>query len=312
VDSTGKPLPNLWFTIRATSDSFNFYSQLGLTDSLGHLAGTALHVRTVYTLNVYQYNFCGAPVFSKIFTTPNTVQTDLDLGSFVVEPVSAIIIGTAVDCNNNPVKNGSVTAEVDIQNTDPNNSNLIIQQRYHSSINADGSFQLKVPVCKTDSVGAAIYVEDATGNQVGNKVFYSIHYPATNIGKIQGCNSTDTLQFLNITIDSNKYSFHPNHFIETPGDLTSTFIIADQLPTDADFRLFGFLAVGKPNLNLLQFELFENGDQYEYFGFGFLVNINEYGPVGGYIAGNIQDTLYDIQQRIYRAATVNFRVKRKR
>jgi hypothetical protein len=235
----------------------------------------------------------------------------LDLGSFVVEPVSAIIIGTAVDCNNNPVKNGSVTAEVDIQNTDPNNSNLIIQQRYHSSINADGSFQLRVPVCKTDSVGAAIYVEDATGNQVGNKVFYSIHYPATNIGKIQGCNSTDTLQFLNITIDSNKYSFHPNHFIETPGDLTSTFIIADQLPTDADFRLFGFLAVGKPNLNLLQFELFENGDQYEYFGFGFLVNINEYGPVGGYIAGNIQDTLYDIQQRIYRAATVNFRVKRK-
>src|SRR3569623_588091 len=131
VDSTGKPLPNLWFTIRATSDSFNFYSQLGLTDSTGHIAGTALHVRTVYSLNVYQYNFCGAPVFSKIFTTPNTLQTDVDLGSFVVEPVSTIITGTAVDCNNNPVKNGSVMAEVDIKNTDPNNSNLIIQQRYH-------------------------------------------------------------------------------------------------------------------------------------------------------------------------------------
>lgn len=301
IDSSGKALSNvtcIFIPYNLPNVGFSAFS-----DSLGNVK-MILDNYTTYTLRVSQSLNCGTFAYSKNFTTLNT---SFDLGNIVIQTnsISFTVTGTVVDCNNNPIRTGNIILE---------EYNYQDRNKYQSSINPDGTFKLTFTVCKTDSVPVIIYAEDGSGVQVGNRVYFSLHSPEINIGKINACNNSDTLQFFNYTIDSTHYSLYPpdnpDAHPETPN---WTFFSGGSQLTGGTFVYFGidgYLAINKPGLSLVQFDI--------YPGYGEhpepqpIVNITEDGPIGGYIAGNIKlkiealDTSHSVHD-----ATCSFRVKRK-
>ena len=235
------------------------------------------------------------PVIPRVDSTKNSVDTT----------ISCIITGTVVDCNNNLVKSGNIILE---------EYNFLDQKRYESPINADGTFNFNFTVYKTDSIPVIIYAEDPSGQQIGNRVYFSLHSPGNNIGKITACTNTDTSQFLKITLDTSEHTYYfpdnPNSHPENP---IWTFITAgDPMKgeTQIYFGIDGLLAVGKPGLSLVEFDI--DPGYGEHPETPPVVIITEYGPIGGYIAGNIKlkletsDDTHSIHD-----ATCSFRVKRK-
>jgi hypothetical protein len=298
MDNAGKPLSNTYYTISTLSYPDKIASYF--TDSSGSLYNTTFK-NTTHVLSVYATENCGTAFFSKIFVTHDS---DTDLGIIVVpaDTVIGTVAGTIVDCSNNPVTTGKVILSKELNN-------------YTAEIKGDGTFSFTLPLCnKTDSVPVIIYAEDASGQQIGNRVYFSLNSPATNIGKIKACNNLDTLQFFNYTIDSAHYSLYPpdNPYAhpETPN---WTFFSGGNQLTGGTFVYFGiegYLAVNKPGLSLVQFDI--------YPGYGEhpetppIVNITEDGPIGGYIAGNIKLKIETLDEsHSIHDATCSFRVKRK-
>jgi hypothetical protein len=305
LDSLGKPLSNFFYAIKPVSNPDTIYFSSGITDSLGKINNYDLHLKTAYILIVYE--FCGTPIYSKSF---NTFNTDIDLGNIIVPPdsISTIVTGRVVDCNNNLLTTGNIIVEGVLF------KNLLNPRRYEASIKPDGTFKLQFPICnKSDSAPVIIYASDANGTQVGNRVYFSLHYPETDIGKIEACNNSDTLQFFNYTIDSIHYSLYPpdnpDAHPETPN---WTFFFGGNLLTGGTYVYFGidgYLAVNKPGLSLIEFDIYPGYGEAETPP---IVNITEDGPIGGYISGNIKlqiETLDDSHS--IHDASCNFRVKRK-
>jgi hypothetical protein len=301
LDSSGKALSNapcIFISYNLPNSGFEAFS-----DSLGNVK-IILDKNTSYILRVSQSLNCGTFNYSKNFTT---VDINLDLGNLVIktDATSYTVTGTVVDCNNNLVKTGNIILE-EYNYQDRNN--------IQSSINPDGTFKLTFTVCKTDSVPVIIYAEDPSGQQIGNRIYFSLHSPENNIGKITACTNTDTSQFLKITIDTSEYiySFVDNSNSHPEAGLVWTYITGQNQmtgPFEVNFGIDGFLAVGKPNLSLVQFDIEPKYSEADSPPF---VVITEDGPIGGYIAGNIKlklETLDDTHS--IHDATCIFRVKRK-
>ena len=262
-----------------------------------------LDKNTAYILKVSQSLNCGTFDYSKNFTT---VNINLDLGNIIIQTneISVTVTGTVVDCNNNLIKTGNIILE---------EYNFEDRNKYQSSINPDGTFKLTFTVCKTDSIPVIIYAEDASGLQIGNRVYFSLHSPENNIGKITACTNTDTTQFLKITLDTSEYTYYfpdnPDSHPENPG---WTFITAGNRmkgETQVYFGIDGFLAIGKPGLSLIEFDIDPGYDEHsEYVP---IVNITEDGPIGGYIAGNIKLKVETLDTHSIHDASCSFRVKRK-
>jgi len=310
LDSGGNPLSGVFYTIIPTSIPSGFslpYNPYigGYTNAAGKLYAVAI-TNTANVLTVYQYAKCGTALYSKSF---NTLNTDIDLGNIIVPPdtVTSIISGTVVDCSLNSVKTGSVILEEDY-------SSAANRRTFKAQIKPNGTFQFSLPVCnKTDSLPVIIYVADVNGFQTGNRVYFGIHYPVNNIGKISACNNSDTSEFINYTVDSNQYLLYspsnPNYHPENPA---WTFLRAGNQELHASspgiyFGIDGYLAVGKPGLTLVEFDLPNLSEETDTNP---LVTISEDGPVGGYLAGNIRLKVVGIDSTTKYNASCTFRVKR--
>ena len=312
-DSTGKPLSNMFYTIIPNSIPNDFILPYypnagGWTDSLGNLNTVAL-TNTDDVLTVYKNSDCGTVEYSKSF---HTLDTNINLGTIFIrlDTISTLVSGTIIDCNNNSVKTGTVIIEEGIYNSSPQN-----QKQYETSIKTDGTFSFALPVCnKTDSIPVIIYAEDASGLQIGNRLYFSLHSPENSIGKITACTNTDTTQFLKITFDSSEHTYpfvdNPNSHPEA-GSVWTYITGQNQLDGElvVNFGIDGILAVRKPGLSLVQFDIEPN---YSEADSPPVVTITEDGPIGGYIAGIIKLKLesLDITHSLH-DATCSFRVKRK-
>lgn len=317
LDSTGKPLRGLFYTVipKSIPVDFNaiYYNPRAgrWSDSMGNLNAPVLS-RTDNVLTVYLHTGCSMAMYTKSFSTRDT---DINLGNISIasSTLSSIITGRVTSCNSDPVKTGTVVIKEDIYNTPPQ-----YQKQYRVRVEADGTFKFAFPVCATtDSVPVIMYLEDANGLQVGDRVYYSIKYPEKNIEKIEACNDSDTTQFITYSVDSSSHTYYfpdnPNAHPENP--VWSFFSAGNIYSADTliYFGIDGVLAVGKPGLALVQFDIQP--------GYGLflppppVVNITEDGPVGGYIAGNIKLKMEKNdsppQSPALSDAKCSFRVKRK-
>ncbi len=313
VDSTGKPLRGLFCTVIPDSIPQDFilpfYPEIGAwTDSSGKFTTAALS-NTTDILTVYLKAGCKAGMYAKSISLR---ETDTSLGNIIIplNPVSIDISGTVTKCNNEPANIGTVMIEEDVPGIAPEN-----QKRYLALVKADGTFKFALPSCpKTDSVPVMIHYQDPTGTQIGNRVYYSIKNSGNNVGKIAACNNADTTQFITYTFDSTSHTYYfPDNPDSHPENPVWTFFFAVN-PVAEDtliyFGIDGKMAVGKPGLSLVQFDIHPGYG--EHAASPPVVNITEYGPVGGYIAGDIKLQIEKLDTSHSGIdAKCSFRVKRK-
>jgi hypothetical protein len=312
VDSAGKPLPGLFYAVIPASIpvgfTLPFHPEIpGWTDSLGTLNAEVLS-RTDNVLTVYLHPGCSMAMYTKSFAAHDT---DINLRNIIMPSgtLSLLITGMVTSCNSDPIKTGTVVIKEDIYNIPPED-----QKQYRATVKADGTFKFAFPVCATtDSVPVIMYFEDAHGLQVGDRVYYSLNYPGKNIEKIEACNNSDTTQFITYSFDSSSHTYYfpdnPNAHPENP---IWTFFSAGNIysaATQIYFGIDGMLAVGKPGLSLVEFDI--DPGYGESSSSQPVVNITEDGPVGGYIAGNINLKIEKLDSNLVSDAKCSFRVKRK-
>lgn len=284
VDNNGTPVANAHVEITPTTS--NSWSHVGgWTDGTGYVS-VFVTPNTTYDLEIFSNcNSWGTtPDYSQSFSVTTTA---VDLGNIAIPTAnSATLTGSITDCSGSPVTNG----------------NIIVQQNgyFYSRYPVDntGSYNFSIVLCNgTTTVN--IIAEDIANMQQSNPVSYTITAGANNIGNIQAC-GVNTTEFINYTVDGGTANIltAPGDSLYQGGNGTSTM-----------FYISGF------NYNTTPYESVEMsidnngiapGSTQNLLGFSgsaimaqtvvstpIGVHITEYGPVGGYIAGNFSGTIND-------------------
>ena len=302
VDNAGNPLPNLFVAVASESDPQSKY--IKASDSQGNVVLYPTE-NDVKLLSVYGSLNCGSPIFSTSFSTTNR---DTSLGTLTISNlITANVSGSIADCNNSPVTSGYVIVQKD-------------QKNYRYAINSDGTFNFSIPICNaTDPESVTMIAEDNTTSQTGAPVNVSLNAGNNNVGSLTACANSSSGEYINYTIDSVHYALVSpvDTFTETinPGTNWTGIGGTDRSGTDLSvgFTLTGTVAVGSPDVSIDEFDI-GNNDYGRYVDATTpapIVNITEYGPVGGYIAGNIKVKIQNLHDNSVHDATCNFRVKRK-
>lgn len=302
LDSLGKPLANVVYLMISSTTSPN-QTTSGSTDSSGNIKNIIAKSAN-YILYVYASDYCG-PLYSQAFITLNT---DISLGNIVVPIMTFMVTGTVIDCNNNVVNTGKVFLQ-------------FLHKDSSSSINADGTFNFVLPSCnKTDSIPVILWAADANGLQTGNRLYFSLHLGNNDVGKIFGCYiDSGTNEFMKYSVDSTHYSFvsPADPFSESVDPATHwMFIGGGNLNSGTApgvyFALTGNVGVGSTDVSIDEFNIFPDyGRHVTNSTPQPIVNITEYGPIGGYIAGNITKIkIEDLKDQSVHDATCSFRIKR--
>ncbi len=302
IDNAGNPLPNLFVTIVPQSDFT--YKYTATSDSQGNVVVYTLE-NNENLITVYGSLNCGTPVFS---TNLTTINRDTTFGTLTISGlVKANVSGSVVDCNNNPVTSGKVIVQKDNKN-------------YYYPINSNGTFNFNIPVCNaTNPEPVTIIAEDNTTSQTGAPVNFSLNDGSNSLGALNACNNNSTLEFMNFTIDATHYSLvspiDAFNELVNPGThwtgISGTADITGSVP-GVSFYLTGTLAVGSTNVSIDEFDIGADYGRYiDATTPAPVVNITEYGPVGGYIAGYIAVKIQNIHDNSVHDATCSFRVKRK-
>jgi hypothetical protein len=300
TDNAGNPLPNLFVRIASSSDPGN--SSITTSDAQGNVTAYTSE-NTAKLLTVYGSLNCGSPVFSTNF---NTTNRDTSIGTLTVSGIiKANVSGSVVDCNNKPVTSGYVIVQKD-------------QKNYQYSINSNGTFNFNIPVCNaTDPEPVTIIAEDNASLQTGPPVSFSLNAGNNSLGTLSACGSNSSHEFMNYTIDAAHYSLVSpvDTFTQwiNPGTNWTAIGGVDRSGTGLSvyFTLTGTVAVGSPNLSIDEFDIGSDYGRYVTDATPLpIVNLTEYGPVGGYMAGYIKVKIQNLNDLSVHDAICNFRVKR--
>ena len=297
VDNSGNPLSHVFIKIFAASVPGAVYTTI--SDAEGNV-GSDTYENTDNTLSVYGSLDCNNPVFS---TTFHTTNRDTSLGTFTVSSlITATVTGSVVDCNNSPVTSGHVILQKD-------------QENYQYPVSSDGTFNFNIPICSaTNPEPVSIIAENNATLQSGNHVAISLNSGTNSIGTLTACfDNTSSEEFLHYSVDNSYYSYVPpvNSFNQYVDEATHwNYIAGGNLVTGQEvfFAITGNISVGGPGISLDEFEI--AGDYGRYSADPVQVNITEYGPVGGFIAGNFQLSVQSAFDQSIHNTLCNFRVKR--
>jgi hypothetical protein len=298
-DNAGNPLPNLFVKIVSPSHPENGVL-ITTSDSQGNVTAYTSE-NTAKLLTVYGSLSCGSPVFSTSF---NTTNQDTSIGTLTIAAlIMANLSGNVADCNHNPVTSGYVIVQKD-------------QKNYQYGINSDGTFNFRLPICNaTNSEPVSIITEDNATSQTSPPVNVLLNAGMNQIGTLTACANNSSGEYMNYTIDSTHYSLVSpvDTFTEAiiPGNNWTGISGIDRSGTGLSvyFTLTGTLAVGSQNLSIDEFDI---GQEYGRNPTPSLpiVNLTEYGPVGGYIAGSIKVKIQNLNDFSVHDGTCTFRVKR--
>ncbi len=299
VSPTGQPIQNAIVRITDINNSANQRS--GITDTAGNVAGAIPDNRPLL-LEIFTNYGCSTPVYTQTFIT--TIST-ISLGTITINTASnnANIVGTVLNCNGQPVSNGYIIL-----------LNGSTYSRYPLTTN--GTYSINTLLCGGVSTNVNIIGEDGTTASQNIPIQYTINAGINNIPNIQACGLT-TQQFFNYTIDGIAYNN------STPIDSISTYQtgIAGQMgifannsiATGTNYASIQFsttnIAQGSTQ-NFVQF-LSSQIPQGSTTSSQLFVNISEYGPIGGYIAGNFSGIITTpAPANLPKNVSCNFRVRR--
>jgi hypothetical protein len=290
VDNNGNPLPNILVGVHALSQIYNGY--YGYTNASGYIS-VSVSQNSQLQVDVSGGSACSNLLYTQTITT---TTTDISLGSIAVQAsAAAIVTGNVKDCNAVPVSNGYL---ITIQNG--------VVTRY--ALSASGTFNFTMPSCAATNLVTFIAENVASGQQSAVQNF-NISPGNNNVGTIMTCGPAID-RYFNYSVDGVPYTFTAPadtifvidyaidmmHVGGMRGISSSIYSVIyfqkSGIAAGSNMILNHFLAGAVPGA-------LYPGTTAQY------VHITEYGPIGGYIAGNFSGTLngYNI--------TCNFRVIRR-
>jgi len=302
TDQNGQPLTNIHVMISYATGGYT--GAHGIPDSSGYMSGN-IPAGQALVLSIMGNWQCSTPVFTKS-VGPFTQGSTNNLGTIVVNltgPLATTVSGTAVDCSNNPLTNG--TAEV------------YLGYQVHRAPITNGTFS--VPFLNCGGTQTITYVvTDNSNNQQSSPVTATINAGANNVGAVTAC-GVSSLKFINYTIDGTSYALTspPDYIMATDSSMgqgngnlqingykstapnTQSFNISMGTVTGVGSVVATSLFIASPtysgSINVAANPV--------------TVNITEYGPPGSYVAGNFSASFTDASS-VTHTLQVSFRAKR--
>ena len=294
-DHLGNPIPNAIVVITNTGDNIQ---GTGYTDNAGYTYGAVPNDNTL-KVEVYLNPSCINPSYTQTITTGST---NVSLGTIVINNsvYYATITGTVTNCSGQPVTNGAVRVKMNG-----------FYSRY--LLSNTGSFNILTFLCN-GSIPINIMPEDYTTSQQGSISNHTVSAGSNPLGNFQACGA-NTSQFLNMTINGTLYSFiHPadnitfNNYqavanLSAHSSITQPNIQSVYIPfNNAGIAAGSFHRSIEFNLSFIPDDSGPASSAPDIF-------ITEFGPVGGFVSGNINTTRLGSNNTTY-TITGNFRVRR--
>ena len=214
--------------------------------------------------------------------------TDQDLGTVIVNITNAelVLSGTVVDCSNNPVDSGVVTAQVDGLN-------------YAAAVR-NGAFVLPIHRCYNATAPVRLVAVDLNPAQTGSPVTIEAGTDSVNVGQLSACGNP-VRQYIYFTINGVSYNFiNPpdSVYYLPPSGSTMTGVANDGSNNQLELYFNSLTGVGAYSgyfsLTAPASGLHLNGgDQLQ-------LNVSKFDPVNGYITGTFSGSATDsVAQKIY-------------
>jgi hypothetical protein len=183
-DQHGNPLPYTYVEFQSAA----YGTRGGYTDSTGHASGL---IPKGQNLLMEVMTECGSLIGG--FNVGPAV-TDQNLGTVTVNIIMAdlTLTGTVVDCSNNPVDSGFVTAKVDGLN--------------YAAVVSNGTFTLPVVRCFSSSTSVMLLAGNYQTSQTGNPVTITADSGLVNVGQLSACGIV-LVQYINFTWNGISHSF---------------------------------------------------------------------------------------------------------
>ena len=274
TNSTNQPLGNLIITLNANSN----HDYITSTNINGIASG---FVPGNQPLTMKIYDNCGNLLQTSSIGPLITNSTTLNVVLNITTAQSTLIQGTLLDCAGNNVTDGFV------QIFRPTGNNY-----FYSIIPViNGQFSLNSFVCSS-SPQFKLNGYDYTNLQSTGEIFFTANPVNTDVGFITACNATS--EIVNYQVD--------NQAIKKCIIGFNTNIIANSLylnhnPNTPDFRIGNFNSFSGVGTYTSGFSLFTdyfpNGISADTTGNNLTLQINNVGPIGGYIDFTIKGTYYN-------------------
>ncbi|QNA43153.1 hypothetical protein [Lacibacter sediminis] len=298
-DQTGTALSNVIIKIKEVGVNTT-YDYLETTVMDGSFAAY-VKTNTAYHLEIYSTVKCVSPVY----TYPvSTIINDTTLADIIVPGVAfATVTGSLIDCNVNPVSNGSV---VMIKN----------ERRTVFPVNSNGTFSFKIPVCGGVAESITLFPVDATKLLTGDSVNTMISVGSNGLPAIPVClTSSPNAEYLNYIIDDTvvRTILFPRDQLRQYVDAQEGWITVAGLQQGRPPHEGVYVNFMKQNIAVGQKQwspYFVLPELYQYTSVdSSLVDILEYGPVGSFVTGEMKGRVVD-DNGIFHNVMCRFRVKR--
>lgn len=293
-NAQGIPLPHTKVFIEGLTSGIGAYDY---TDTSGYVSGFVLNYQP---LRLEVMNTCDQVIFSKDL---GQLSQNTNLGNITVTlPVQYTmqVTGNVVDCNNQPVTNGS--------------TQIYFEGQLHESQVTNGIFSMTTTQCPGSSPLEVIAI-DSVANQQSVTYSFNPVGPTLNTGTLNAC-GTSIISFFNYSVDGVNYSLSSAN-----GDTLSGSANLD--PNGTGFRVISGISRTRPNTVFIDveydgtltpgtFPIVSLGvNQLNNFApdIPFNVTITNFGTVGQFIEGSINARVLELGTNFH-TITGNFKLKR--
>jgi len=302
-DQNDRSLANKWVYILSNAKLSNGVT-IGLTtvtvtDSTGAMS---VYVPVGEVLRVQIEDMCGNLVGG---FNAGPLVSNLDFGTVTVQldDVMLNISGDVVDCSNNPVTNGYVTAYLD---------NLT----YRTAVN-NGKFSISIHRCYSAAAQLQLTAVDKGGQQQGTTVSQSVTKGDLDVGQLSACGVSSD-EFINMVFNGTTYSFinPPDIFSYSNYSNYLSIMASSSSPINKRVSFYspssGFSGTGDytPEFVTLRYGTFRGGSNNFTQGGAATMNVTEFGPVGGFIQGTFSGNIADSSTLQVYPLTGTFKIRR--
>ena len=207
--------------------------------------------------------------------------TDQNLGTVTVNIVNAklTITGTVVDCSNNPVDSGFVSALVD--------------GLTYRAVVTGGAFSLPVSRCYETNASVQVVAENLATSQASTVTTITADTGTVSAGTLTACSNVANNPYINFTLGTTSYALTIpiNAIAEFANPNYAYWMATGPLP-DISMFIQGLNGPGNYSggLDSASAIVAMSGDTVDYVG-PVTYNITSYGPIAGFITGSFVGTL---------------------
>ncbi|MFT3911678.1 MAG: carboxypeptidase-like regulatory domain-containing protein [Ferruginibacter sp.] len=159
-DQNGNSMPNTVVQLSIDPNNTSWWStSYGVTDSLGNVSGLVPGAQELVMIVLGNSYTCTTPLYTQTIG-PFTTTTSITVTANITTTQSLTITGTAVDCSNNPIQNGTAIIYAGLYN-------------YYNTTIVNGEYSVTMSSCNNfDTVNVTVI--DYTNSSQGNSGSVSV------------------------------------------------------------------------------------------------------------------------------------------